>query len=95
MREIQPWDAGAGIDAAFDDVTSVTLRCKFGNCSHTVEPGCAVQAALADGPKFFAELMAAVGSRDGREIVRELEAMRRAGQLWRDAEGRYSGAALR
>lgn len=54
-----------------------------------------LEAALADGPKFFAELMAAVGSRDGREIVRELEAMRRAGQLWRDAEGRYSGAALR
>jgi ribosome biogenesis GTPase len=49
MREIQPWDAAAGIDAAFDDVTAVTLRCKFRDCAHTVEPGCAVQAALADG----------------------------------------------
>jgi UbiD family decarboxylase len=48
-----------------------------------------LQAALADGPKFFAELMAAVGSRDGREIVRELESMRSAGQLSRDGEGRY------
>jgi 2,5-furandicarboxylate decarboxylase 1 len=48
-----------------------------------------LQAALADGPKFFGELMAAVGSRDGREIVRELEGLRRSGQLSRDNEGRY------
>jgi ribosome biogenesis GTPase len=49
MRELQPWDAAAGIDAAFSDVTAVAARCKFRDCSHTVEPGCAVQAALADG----------------------------------------------
>jgi len=48
-----------------------------------------LQAALADGPKFFGELMAATGSRDGREIVRELETLRAAGQLERDEEGRY------
>lgn len=49
MRELQPWDAAAGIDAAFGDVTAVTARCKFRDCAHGVEPGCAVQAALADG----------------------------------------------
>jgi 3-polyprenyl-4-hydroxybenzoate decarboxylase len=48
-----------------------------------------LQAALADGPKFFGELMSATGSRDGREIVRELEGLRRAGRLTRDEEGRY------
>ena len=48
-----------------------------------------VEAALADGPKFFEELMAAVGSRDGREIVLELEALRASGGLSRDNEGRY------
>ena len=46
-----------------------------------------IEAALADGPKFFAELMAAVASRDGREIVRALDAIR---HRWaRDDEGRY------
>jgi hypothetical protein len=48
-----------------------------------------LDAALADGPKFFAQLMSAVGSRDGREIVRALDALRAAGRLERDAEGRY------
>lgn len=48
-----------------------------------------VAAALGHGPKFFVELMGARGSRDGREIVRELEALRHAGRLGRDEEGRY------
>ena len=48
MRELQPWDATAGIDAAFADVTAVAGQCKFRDCAHTGEPGCAVQAALAD-----------------------------------------------
>ena len=48
-----------------------------------------VREALADGPKFFVELMAARGSRDGREIVRELEGLRAGGGLTRDDEGRY------
>ena len=48
-----------------------------------------VEAALADGPKFFVELMSAVGSRDGREIVRTLEALRRTMDIDRDDEGRY------
>jgi len=46
-----------------------------------------VEAALRDGPKYFVELMAARASRDGREIVRDLDALRT--RLSRDAEGRY------
>ncbi len=49
MRELQPWDAGAEVQAAFADVAEIAARCKFRDCTHTVEPGCAVQAALADG----------------------------------------------
>jgi UbiD family decarboxylase len=47
-----------------------------------------VEAALAAGPRSFVELMDAVGSRDGREIVRLLEGLRGRG-LTRDEEGRY------
>jgi UbiD family decarboxylase len=50
-----------------------------------------IEAALRDGPKFFEQLMAAVGSEDGREIVLVLEELHRQGRLKRDpAEGRYS-----
>src|SRR5262249_4155134 len=53
-------------------------------------PVAPVEDALRDGPKFFEQLRAAVGSEDGREIVLELEDLRRSGRLTRDpAEGRY------
>jgi len=49
MREIQPWVAEASVRAAFADIVALTTQCKFRNCSHTVEPGCAVQAAISSG----------------------------------------------
>jgi UbiD family decarboxylase len=48
-----------------------------------------LEAALTDGPKFFEDLMSALGSRDGREIVRALDGLRSTGGLQRDDEGRY------
>jgi len=48
-----------------------------------------VKAALSDGPKYFEQLMTAVGSRDGREIVRELETLRASIALDCDQDGRY------
>jgi UbiD family decarboxylase len=48
-----------------------------------------VRAALEDGPKRFEELVAAVGSRDGRDVVLALESLRAHVALGRDAEGRY------
>jgi 2,5-furandicarboxylate decarboxylase 1 len=48
-----------------------------------------IAAALADGPKYFEDLMSAVGSRDGRDVVRELEAIRDSTGIDRDGEGRY------
>jgi 2,5-furandicarboxylate decarboxylase 1 len=48
--------------------------------------------ALQHGPKFFAELMDAIGSRDGRDIIRELETIRAEHAVVRDAEGRYGVA---
>jgi 3-polyprenyl-4-hydroxybenzoate decarboxylase len=49
-----------------------------------------VEAALADGPKTFEALMGALASRDGREVVLALEALREAGRLVREKDGRYA-----
>ncbi len=57
--------------------------------SYVGERRSTLAAALAQGPMYFEQLMAALGSRDGRELVRALEAMETGGQVVRDAEGRY------
>jgi ribosome biogenesis GTPase len=49
MRELQ-LDVGAeALDAVFDDVAELAESCRFRDCAHAGEPGCAVEAALADG----------------------------------------------
>ena len=48
IRELQLWDGG-GIDEAFADVEDLAATCRFNDCSHNSEPGCAVNAALESG----------------------------------------------
>jgi ribosome biogenesis GTPase / thiamine phosphate phosphatase len=49
MRELALWDSDEGVAATFGDVEALAEACKFRDCGHTNEPGCAVQAALQDG----------------------------------------------
>jgi len=49
MRELQPWLDGDGLDAAFDEIAALAHDCRFADCVHETEPGCAVAAAVADG----------------------------------------------
>ena len=48
MRELSLWDA-EGLGEVFTDVDEIIERCRFGNCSHNGEPGCAIAAAIANG----------------------------------------------
>jgi ribosome biogenesis GTPase / thiamine phosphate phosphatase len=49
LREIQLWDADEGIQEAFADIDELGAGCRFNDCAHTLEPGCAVQAAIEEG----------------------------------------------
>src|SRR5712664_3703730 len=49
LRELQLWEATQGVEQAFSDIEALTAQCRYGNCGHTTEPGCAVQAAIAEG----------------------------------------------
>ena len=50
LRELQLWEAGAdALDATFADVEELAADCRFGDCTHTHEPGCAVLAAVESG----------------------------------------------
>lgn len=49
MRELQLWDASDGVAATFEDIEQHAARCRFRDCSHDGEPGCAVAEALDSG----------------------------------------------
>lgn len=56
MRELQLTDVGSGIAEIFDNFVATSEHCRFSNCTHEVEPGCAVRAAIADGRLSAARL---------------------------------------
>jgi ribosome biogenesis GTPase len=49
MRTLHVSDAAAGIDELFAEITELAPLCKFRDCTHAHEPGCAVRAAVSDG----------------------------------------------
>ena len=49
MRELGVWEADAGVGTTFADIEALTAECRFHDCAHAAEPGCAVQEALASG----------------------------------------------
>ena len=69
MRELGLVDAEAGLPAAFADIDALAARCRFGDCEHAGEPGCAVQAAIDSGD-LSPDRMAAYG-RLKRELAYE------------------------
>jgi ribosome biogenesis GTPase len=49
IRELYLWVAADGLDEAFADIVELAAHCRFADCRHETEPGCAITAALADG----------------------------------------------
>ena len=67
LRELQFWEGDIG--AAFEDIEALALECRFRDCAHESEPGCAVHAAIDDGTLALDRL------RSWRKLQRELEAI--------------------
>jgi len=73
MRELQLRGGTEGLEAAFEDVGTLALDCKFRDCRHDEEPGCAVRQALDDGrlsPERFESY---------RKLLREIAFLERTG----------------
>lgn len=49
MRELALWEADEGLEEAFDDIEAMGGDCRFRDCTHDVEPGCAVRRAVDEG----------------------------------------------
>jgi ribosome biogenesis GTPase / thiamine phosphate phosphatase len=71
MRSVGMWEAEEGLESAFADVDELAAGCRFADCSHGQEPGCAVQTAIADGT------LAAARLDNRRRLERELAALER------------------
>jgi ribosome biogenesis GTPase / thiamine phosphate phosphatase len=69
LREAQLWEGEEGLVNLFEDIEELALRCRFTDCGHRTEPGCAIKAALADGSLDSARL------ESYRKLQRELRAI--------------------
>jgi ribosome biogenesis GTPase len=49
MRELQLWAGQGSLDSAFDDIAGLASQCRFRDCAHGTEEGCAVQSAILEG----------------------------------------------
>jgi ribosome biogenesis GTPase / thiamine phosphate phosphatase len=83
LRELQLWDADEGVSEAFADIDALATQCRFTDCAHDGEPGCAVQGAVRAGTLDEARL------ESRRKLLREQEFLRRkidpeARQEWKN-----------
>jgi ribosome biogenesis GTPase / thiamine phosphate phosphatase len=85
MRELQLWGDEAGLDGAFPEIAELAAACRFRDCSHESEPGCAVLAAAADGSLEIARL------ESWRKLQRELRwlATRQDARLRAEEEAKW------
>jgi ribosome biogenesis GTPase len=76
---------GSDLEEAFSDLSGLASQCRFRDCAHSAEPGCAVQAALAEGrldPRRYGNYL-----RMRREMA--FQAARSDERLWREREDQW------
>jgi ribosome biogenesis GTPase len=71
LRELQLWDAAEGVAETFEDIDALAAQCRFTDCGHHSEPGCAVQAEVVAGKLDEARI------ENWRKLLREQEFLRR------------------
>ena len=77
MRELALWDADEGVSATFEDVEALESACRFSDCKHTSEPGCAVRAAIGWLREHDPEFEAA--GRDAATVRRYMNGLKQSG----------------
>lgn len=93
VRGLGMWEADAGIGAAFADIESLAEGCRFRDCRHGEEPGCAVRAAVEEGRLAAERLDSYLELKQETDAARErrIEAEQRAGEGKRGSRRRATG----
>jgi ribosome biogenesis GTPase len=92
MRELQLWAGTGSVDAAFTDIAALAAECRFGDCRHQGEPGCAVAAAGIDEARLanYAKMQRELAHLDRKLDQRAAqEQKRRIKQIHRAMRGHY------
>jgi ribosome biogenesis GTPase len=91
MRELQLWDATDGIAETFRDIEELSRQCKFSDCQHETEPGCAIKRAIKEGilpetrfesyQKLQRELLAVERKKNPELMAEEKKKWKKIGQM--------------
>lgn len=57
LKEIQLWGDEDVLDQSFADIKEITLNCRFKNCQHDKEPGCAIKRAIQNGAEIYLKII--------------------------------------
>jgi ribosome biogenesis GTPase len=86
MRELQLWASEESVDAVFDEIAALAAECRYRDCTHSGEPGCAVEAALAAGtlaPERVASYRKLQGEARWHEVMSDPLAAQERKRKWK------------
>jgi ribosome biogenesis GTPase / thiamine phosphate phosphatase len=84
LRELQLWGEQGALEHNFDDIVSIIAQCKYRDCSHDKEPGCAVKAALEEGTISYERL---------ESYLKQAEELQRLNSRIKETEAYLNGKA--
>jgi ribosome biogenesis GTPase len=85
MREIEIWSDEDGLSSTFGDIEALVGQCRFNDCRHDSEPGCAIQDALADGDLDVRRFQSYIKLQSGMRhlaIRQDQKVQRREARAW-------------
>lgn len=89
MRELQLWDVAEGVTGTFEDIEALGAGCRFRDCSHRSEPGCAVRQAVERGELPASRLESFLKLQDERRQLEERQEEKRRGKILSKAVKRF------
>ncbi len=89
MRELQLWEAAEGVSGTFEDIEAVAGACRFRDCEHRSEPGCAVREAVERGDLAGSRLVSYLKLQDERQQIEDRQEEKRRGKILSKAAKKF------
>lgn len=90
MRELGMWDVSKGLGEAFTDVEQFLGKCRFNDCKHQTEPGCAIKEAIANGELSHERWESYIRLKSEAEYADDKATFLRQKQQWNKSIAKYN-----